>query len=270
MPELPEVETVLRTLEKQIKDREITGITIRYAKMIENDPDEFCSFLIHQHFRTFSRRGKYLIFGMDHGYLVSHLRMEGKYYLMKPQEPLTRHMHILFDLDDGRQLRYNDTRKFGRMKIYPDGYDFSSFHGLGPEPFSDAFSAEYMHSYIRNGHRRCPIKELLLDQSFVAGIGNIYADEILSASHVRPGRSCARLTRKEETLIVENTREILKEAIRLGGTTIRTYTSSLGVTGRFQLYCSVHMQKTCRVCGSEIKVKTICGRSSYYCPHCQK
>lgn len=268
MPELPEVETVLRTLEQQIKGREITGITILYPKMIEDDPDEFTAFLMHQHFNTFQRRGKYLIFGLDHGYLVSHLRMEGKYYLMKPEEPLTRHMHVVFDLDDGRQLRYNDTRKFGRMKIYPEGHDFTHFHDLGPEPFDDAFNADYMHAYKKG--RKCPVKELMLEQSFVAGVGNIYADEILAASHVRPGRSCARLTRKEEEAIVRNTKEILAEAIRCGGTTIRTYTSSLGVTGRFQLYCSVHMQKTCRVCGSEIKVKWIGGRSSYYCPHCQK
>lgn len=268
MPELPEVETVLRTLEQQIKGREILGVTIRYPKMIEDDPDEFSSFLLHQHFNTFQRRGKYLIFGLDHGYLVSHLRMEGKYYLMKPEEPLTRHMHVVFDLDDGRQLRYNDTRKFGRMKIYPEGCDFTHFHDLGPEPFDDAFNAEYMHACKKG--RKCPVKELMLEQSFVAGVGNIYADEILAASHVRPGRSCAGLTRKEEEAIVQNTKKILAEAIQCGGTTIRTYTSSLGVTGRFQLYCSVHMQKTCRVCGSAIKVKWIGGRSSYYCPHCQK
>ena len=182
--------------------------------------------------------------------------------------PLNRHMHVVFYLKDGRQLRYHDTRKFGRMRIMPLDTDFTHFHELGPEPSDPAFTAAYMHEWKKG--RREPVKSLLLDQSFVAGIGNIYADEILAASHIRPGRSCARLTRKEEAAIVANTKTILAAAIAAGGTTIRSYTSSLGVTGRFQLYCSVHDQKVCRVCGSPIKVKRIGGRSSYYCPNCQK
>ncbi len=268
MPELPEVETVVRTLEHQIRDAEIESVDVRWAKVIEGmDPAAFCSRLAGQHFRTFSRRGKYLLFGMDDCYLIVHLRMEGKFYV-DSKSPLNRHMHVIFHLKDGRQLRYHDTRKFGRMKIVPLDTDFTHFHELGPEPFDPSFTPEYMHEWKRA--RTEPIKSLLLDQSFVAGIGNIYADEILAASHIRPGRSCARLSRKEEAAIVENTKTILAEAIAAGGTTIRSYTSSLGVTGRFQLYCSVHDQKTCRVCGSPIKVKKIGGRSSYYCPNCQK
>lgn len=269
MPELPEVETVVRTLEKQIKGREIIRVDVRYPKIVENgDAAAFSARLQQQHFRTFARRGKYLLFGMDDCLLVAHLRMEGKFYLQSPQEAITRHMHVLFQLDDGRQLRYHDTRKFGRMEIMEPDVDLRSFHRLGPEPFDAAFNAEYVHRWKKG--RRLPIKSLLLDQNFVAGIGNIYADEILSACRIRPGRSCARLTRKEESLLVEKTKVILQEAIAMGGTTIRTYTSSLGVTGRFQLQCRVHMQKTCRRCGSTIRVKWIGGRSSYYCPHCQK
>lgn len=268
MPELPEVETVVRTLERQIHDCQITRVTIRYPKMIEDDPVYFCSRLTGQHFRKFGRRGKYLIFTMDDVILVSHLRMEGKFYLQKPEESLDRHMHVLFDLDDGRQLRYNDTRKFGRMKLYPYDTDFTHFHDLGPEPFWNSFNADYVHAY-RKG-RKEPLKSLLLDQRFVAGIGNIYADEILAACGLRPGRSCARITRKDEENIVANTRRIMKAAIAAGGTTIRSYTSSLGVTGRFQTECTVHMQKVCPRCGGPVKVKYIGGRSSYYCPHCQK
>lgn len=270
MPELPEVETVVRTLEHQIRDAEIERVDVRWAKVIEGmEPDAFCSRLSGQHFRTFSRRGKYLLFGMDDCWLIVHLRMEGKFYVQKDSRaPLNRHMHVVFYLKDGRQLRYHDTRKFGRMRIMPLNTDFTHFHELGPEPFDPAFTAAYMHEWKKG--RREPVKSLLLDQSFVAGIGNIYADEILAASHIRPGRSCARLTRKEEAAIVANTKTILAAAIAAGGTTIRSYTSSLGVTGRFQLYCSVHDQKVCRVCGSPVKVKKIGGRSSYYCPNCQK
>lgn len=268
MPELPEVETVVRTLEHQIAGRKIEDVEIRYPKTIEGDPAEFAQRLKGQHFRTFSRRGKYLIFGMDDVILVSHLRMEGKYYIQDPDEPKNRHMHVIFTLDNGKELRYHDTRKFGRMEIVPPDTSFEHWHDLGPEPFDPRFCGAYIHAY-RKG-RKQPLKSLLLDQSFVAGIGNIYADEILAACNLRPGRSCARITRNDEEHIAEETRRIMKEAIAAGGTTIRSYTSSLGVTGLFQTSCTVHSQKVCGRCGGEIHMKRIGGRSSYYCPHCQK
>lgn len=130
MPELPEVETVVRTLEKQIKGREIIRVDVRYPKIVENgDAAAFSARLQQQHFCTFARRGKYLLFGMDDCLLVVHLRMEGKFYLQSPQEAITRHMHVLFQLDDGRQLRYHDTRKFGRMEIMEPDVDLRSFTG---------------------------------------------------------------------------------------------------------------------------------------------
>ncbi len=268
MPELPEVETVVRTLEHLISGRRIEHVEIRWAGMIENDPQEFAQRLCGQTFRKFERRGKYIFFRMDDVTLISHLRMEGKYYIQKPEEPTDRHMHVIFDLDDGTQLRYRDTRKFGRMRIEDIDYDRICFHDLGPEPFDEAFSPAYIHAY-RKG-RTMPLKTLLLDQHFVAGIGNIYADEILAACGLRPGRSCARITRKDEENIVQETRRILKAAIAAGGTTIRSYTSQLGVTGMFQTECTVHEQKICARCGQEIHMKRIGGRSSYYCPRCQK
>ena len=117
MPELPEVETVLRTLENQIQDACITEVKVRYAKMVENDVGEFENRLQGEHFRRFERRGKYLIFRMDHCTLVVHLRMEGKFFLESREDPLNRHIHVIMNLSDGRQLRYMDTRKFGRMQI---------------------------------------------------------------------------------------------------------------------------------------------------------
>lgn len=268
MPELPEVETVVRTLEHQIPDRRITRVHVRFPKVIEGDPDEFCTVLNGQHFRRFARRGKYLLFYMDDVLLCVHLRMEGKFWLQKPEEPLNRHMHVLFDLDDGMQLRYHDTRKFGRMQVLPYDTDLTHFHDLGPEPFDEGFSPEYVHVCRKQKH--VPLKTLLLDQHFVAGIGNIYADEILAACGLRPGRSCQRITREDDEHIVRETRRIMKAAIAAGGTTIRSYTSSLGITGLFQTECTVHTMKTCQRCGSEIHMKRIGGRSSYYCPHCQK
>ena len=268
MPELPEVQTVLDTLSHQIQDCTITDVIVNYPRMIQGDVQQFCDILKGNAFRAFERRGKYLIFRMDTCTLVCHLRMEGRFYLQKQDEPVNRHMHVIFLLSDGRQMRYMDTRKFGTMELFEADYSFDLFHDLGPEPFDEAFNPAYIQAF-RKG-RKTPLKSLLLNQSFVAGIGNIYADEILFACGLRPGRSCARITGKDEQHLVEETRRILGEAIQAGGTTIRSYVSSLGVTGRFQLSCMVHTKKTCQICGSQIKVRTIGGRSSYYCPHCQK
>lgn len=268
MPELPEVETVLRTLEHRIAGQEITEVRVIWGKTVIGDPDEFCRRLKGRHFLRFMRRGKYLLFGMEDCILMSHLRMEGKYFIQKPEEKLIPHTHVVFGLSGGDELRYNDTRKFGRMEILPADTDLNTFHDLGPEPFDEAFSAEYIHAWRRG--RTMPVKSMLLNQNFCAGIGNIYADEILYACGIRPGRSCSRLKRKEEEMIVTETRRILHEAILAGGTTIRSYTSSLGVTGLFQLSCKVHTMKTCSTCGHDIKIRRIGGRSSYYCPVCQK
>lgn len=268
MPELPEVETVVRTLEKQIAGRQIQNVEVIEKKIIEGDPDEFAKALNGQTFRSFARRGKYLLFYMDDVLFVSHLRMEGKYYLQKQEEPRNRHMHVIFLLDNGYELRYQDTRKFGRMCLMKKDTDLTRFRNLGIDALDDAFDEAYIYSYSR--HSKVPVKTLLLNQSFVAGIGNIYADEILFACGIRPGRSAQRLTKNDCQAIAIQTKRILFAAIQAGGTTIRSYTSSLGVTGRFQLQCLVHEQKICRICGSQIKMKRIGGRSSYYCPICQK
>ncbi len=268
MPELPEVETVLRTLEPQIKDLQIMDVKVRYAKTVLADPEQFRKELTGQHFRTFRRRGKYLVFGMDDLLLVSHLRMEGKYFLQDPGEPVQKHSHVIFTLSNGKELRYHDTRKFGRMELMPLDTGLEHFHDLGPEPFSDEFNPDYIAGYVKGKHT--PVKSLLLDQRFVAGIGNIYADEILAACGIRPGRSCSRLRRQDMENIAAAAVVILDAAIAAGGTTIRSYTSSLGVTGKFFLSCSVHEKETCGICGSRIRMKRIGGRSSYYCPVCQK
>lgn len=268
MPELPEVETVVRTLEQQIKDCTIVDVQVLYKPIVVNGITEFKSKLINQTFESFERRGKYLIFRLTTCTLVTHLRMEGKFFLQDSNEPINKHIHVIFTFRNGKQLRYHDTRKFGRMEVLPKDYDFTHFHDLGFEPFDDSYNETYVYQYCKS--KNIPLKTLLLDQHFVAGIGNIYADEILFACGLRPGRSCKRITHLDALNIVNQTRIILTAAIQAGGTTIRSYTSSLGVTGRFQLSCKVHMQKTCQMCGSKIEMKYIRGRSSYYCPKCQK
>ena len=268
MPELPEVQTVLDTLNHQINDREIVKIKILYKPIVETSESTFKKKLIGQHFRCFKRRGKYLLFEMDDITLVSHLRMEGKYFILDDKTPLSKHDHVIFYLDNGKQLRYNDVRKFGRMELIAKQDNYEVFKDLGPEPFSRRFNLEYCRNYLKN--KKLPIKQVLLEQSFVAGIGNIYADEILFAIKVNPVRSADKLSDEEILSLIDNTRKILKKAIKAGGTTIRSYTSSLGVTGRFQLSLNVHTMVHCPVCNCDIKKIKVSGRGTYFCPKCQK
>ena len=268
MPELPEVQTVLDTLALKIKNRKIIDIKIKYKPIVDYPINKFKKELINQHFRSFKRRGKYLLFEMDDCTLVSHLRMEGKYFILDESYPLSKHDHIIFYLDNGKQLRYNDVRKFGRMNIIPLKDDYKDFKNLGPEPFSKDFSLKYCKDYLKDKNK--PIKEVLLDQSFVAGIGNIYADEILYAIGVNPKKKANKLNDQQIQNLIKNTRSILKKAIKAGGTTIRSYTSSLGVTGRFQLKLNVHTLSECKKCKSKIKKIVVGSRGTYYCPVCQK
>ena len=268
MPELPEVETVLRTFETKIKDKKILDIAVLYAPIVEGDVADFKNKLIGQHFRDFKRRGKYLLFEMDDITLVSHLRMEGKYFYVEDGYKYDKHTHIIFKLDDGHLLLYHDVRKFGRMELIPKTGDYSIFKKLGPEPFDERFNLSYCKNYLSK--KQNPIKEILLDQSFVAGIGNIYDDEILFGIGVSPFKKGCELSDTDIINLINETRKVLGEAIKCGGTTIRSYTSSLGVTGRFQQSLRCHTMKTCPKCGGDIKKVKLKGRGTYYCPNCQK
>lgn len=268
MPELPEVETVVRSLEKHIKNRTIIDINIRYKPIVNANTLYFKRCLINQKFRTFKRRGKYILFYLNDYILVSHLRMEGKYSINDKEEPISKHSHVIFYLDNGKQLRYNDTRKFGRFEIYPLDTDLNTFKNLGPEPFSKELNCAYIKKFIRN--LSLPVKSLLLNQSFISGIGNIYADEILFASRIHPKTPSKFLNNDEIKAIIKNTRSIFKKAIENGGTTIRSFSSIDHITGNFQQKLKVHGLDYCKRCNSKIMVIRIGGRSTYYCPRCQK
>lgn len=269
MPELPEVETVLRTLEGMIKGNKIEAIDVLYAPIIQDDLTLFKNSLIGKSFLGFKRRGKYLIFELDDLALVVHLRMEGKFFVSESDEPINKHIHIVFHLSNGKELRYQDTRKFGRMHLQPLG-DYCVFHNLGVEPFDSAFNHAYVRSFLNTKHQA--IKTVLLDQSFIAGIGNIYADEILFMMKVNPQRRANELSDRNIEDLIFYTKKILLEAIKEGGTTIRSYTSSLGVTGRFQQNLKVHQREgePCYDCGTPVVKTKVNGRGTYYCPRCQK
>jgi len=270
MPELPEVETVVRTLEYLIQGRRIDRIQINYDPIVMQNPKVFQSRLLNQHFNLFKRRGKYILFEMDDCTLVSHLRMEGKFYLKKAQDEWDKHTHVQFYLDDGSRLDYHDTRKFGRMEIIDKKADYSDFKGLGPEPFWDSFNEEYILSNTRN--KNTALKALLLDQHFVAGVGNIYADEICFQMGLHPLFKVKNLTGPKRRKLIEVTRFVLNKAIQAGGSTVRSYTSSLGVSGLFQLQIEVYgrANEPCTRCGTPLKRIMVQQRGTCFCPVCQR
>ncbi len=272
MPEIAEVETVRNTLKKQILHKKIKKVEIIYPKIIESNIDDFTKNLIGNEFIDIKRKGKWLIFELHDFYLLSHLRMEGKFFLKNKEEPIEKHEHLIITFTDETDLRYHDTRKFGRMNLIKKEYleITPAIAKQGEEPFSQNLTKEYLKEKFN--HKNIPIKTLLLDQTIISGLGNIYANEVLFASRINPLKLGKDLTLEECQKIVTATNSIIKEAIAMGGTTIKSYTSSLGVTGRFQQKLKVHKKEgePCLACGQPILKIKIGGRSTYYCGNCQK
>lgn len=265
MPELPEVRTVAKVLKKELLNKKITNIKIIYPKIIEPDSLDF-KLLIGKTLKDISTIGKYLIFRFDDLFLISHLRMEGKYYIKTILDPIEKHEHIIFEFDN-ISVRYHDTRKFGRMIVVKNINDYKSISKLGKEPFE--IKKEELKSKLNSN---LPIKELLLDQTIIAGLGNIYDNEVLFASRINPLKKGNEISLDECQRIIDNSVRILNKAIDNGGTTIKSYTSSLGVTGSYQNYLMVHKKDKmpCSICGTIINNIKVGGRSTYYCPKCQR
>ena len=272
MPEIAEVETVRNTLKKRILHKKIKKVEVYYEPMIESNIDAFKKNLVGESFIDIKRRGKWLIFETEKYYLLSHLRMEGKYFIKDKQEIKDKHEHVIFTFIDDTTLRYADTRKFGRMnlilKTEIDNTECIKKQGL--EPGDKKLTADYLLKKFAK--KQLPIKTVLLDQTIISGLGNIYANEVLFAAGINPLTKACNLTKEDCERIVKSAEEIIKEAINMGGTTIRSYTSSLGVTGKFQQNLKVHKREKekCLVCGTAIENIKVGGRSTYFCPNCQK
>lgn len=269
MPELPEVETVRRVLERDIKGKKILSAHIYWSNIIAYPTEnEFKEKIKNQMINNIKRYGKWLMFELDSYYLLSHLRMEGKYFIRKASNSKEKHEHVIFHLDDGTDLRYNDTRKFGKMYLIKKDkvFDVKPLSKLGLEPWDKKLDI----TYLKKKFHKKPIKIELLDQSVITGIGNIYADEILFLCKINPLSIATSLTDKDYQSIIDNTRKVLSLAIENGGTTIRTYTSSDGVHGRNQNNLLVHTKEICQRCHKKISKITVGGRGTYYCENCQK
>ncbi len=271
MPELPEVETVRRVLEKEILNLKIVDVKIKYNPIINNDIEYFKENVIGKTFKKLERRGKFLIFKLNEGNIISHLRMEGKYFYIPKDSLDNKHIHVIYYLSNGYMLCYQDVRKFGRIEYKDEKNLFTTppINEVGYDPILDK-EIEINRIYDKIINKAVPIKTTLLDQSIIAGLGNIYVDEVLFKSKINPLLPSKNLKLKELEEIIKNTKEILSNAILNKGTTIRSYTSSLGVEGNYQNFLLVHTKEVCPVCGLKLSKIKIGGRSTYYCKNCQE
>lgn len=269
MPELPEVETVKNSLKNYVLNRKILKVDVLYKGIINyQSVKEFIEKITNQTILDVKRRGKYLVFVLEDYNLISHLKMEGKYFI-KDKYEITKHDHVIFTLDNNKYLIYNDTRKFGKMYLINKEYDNNSpLNILGLEPWDKELTISYLKDKL---NRNIAIKTLLLDQTIIVGIGNIYADEILFLSKINPLRKGYTLTNLELENIIKYTKEVLEKAISQGGTTIRTYSSVNGIHGLFQQELLVHGKTSnCPNCQEQILKIRVGGRGTYYCNNCQK
>lgn len=273
MPELPEVETVRRGLVSLVKGKKIQQVEVRWPKIIESpDVERFKTELIGEVIQDVKRRGKYLIFEFSDFEMVSHLRMEGKYEFFTTEVPLDKHSHVIFHFTDGSELVYRDVRKFGRMALLKKGeaLHYKGIQQLGPEPTEKEFDLTAFAAKLSRA--KTMIKPLLLNQKVVAGLGNIYADEVLWLAKIHPEEPAQRLTEEEVATLRQAIIAELKKAQAAGGTTIRTYLNALGEAGNFQQQLHVYGQtgKPCERCGTPIVKIKVAQRGTHFCPHCQQ
>jgi formamidopyrimidine-DNA glycosylase len=273
MPELPEVETVRRTLEQLVLGKEIKEVSVFWPKIIKapEPVEQFQDALRGQTISAIGRRGKFLIFTLDDYSMVSHLRMEGKYGVHPKEEPYDKHTHVIFTFTDGSELRYRDVRKFGTMHLFAKGEEFKQLPllHLGPEPLSEDFTVEGLRAKLARTNRK--IKPVLLDQTVVVGIGNIYVDESLFRSGIHPERMASSLSLQEIETMHAEIIATLGEAVEKGGSTIRSYINSQGQIGMFQLELNVYGRKgeNCKTCGTPLEKLVVAGRGTHICPSCQ-
>ncbi|MBS4194966.1 DNA-formamidopyrimidine glycosylase [Lederbergia citri] len=273
MPELPEVERVRRSLVELVAGQKIMEVEVGWPKIIKNPEqhEQFQDALKGQTILDVDRKGKFLVFLLDDYSLISHLRMEGNYSLRKTEDPVEKHTHVIFRFSGGKELRYRDVRKFGTMHLFRKGSEWTvpPLSKLGPEPFSDEFTIEYFKGKLKNTDR--VIKAVLLDQSVVSGLGNIYVDEVLFRSGIHPLRKAKSLTDREILSLREQSAATLQESINAGGSSVNTYMNSHGQSGTYQNELKVYGKKDqeCFNCGTAIHKIKVAGRGTHFCPICQ-
>jgi formamidopyrimidine-DNA glycosylase len=271
MPELPEVETTRRGIAPHVTGRRIVKIDVYDRRLRWPVPADLEKRLRGATIDRVERRSKYLLFRMGEGTLLVHLGMTGTLRILHDAPLRAPHDHVDIALDDGTLLRYRDPRRFGAMLwLASTAASHPLLAALGPEPFDDAFDADYLWRTTRN--RRAAIKLVLMDNHVVTGVGNIYANEALFRAGLRPSTPAHRLSRPRLARLVDAVRAVLTAAIAKGGSTLRDYVGSDGESGYFQLEYFVYGRagEACRVCGRAIRQTRIGQRSSFHCVACQR
>ncbi|MCA0754824.1 DNA-formamidopyrimidine glycosylase [Paenibacillus sp. N4] len=273
MPELPEVETVRRTLMELVSGKKIKAVTVRLPRIIQRpaEPEQFADALAGRTIETVERRGKFLRIMLDGLVLVSHLRMEGRYGVFPSEEPVELHTHVIFHFDDGTDLRYKDVRQFGTMHLFEPGEELRlpPLNKLGIEPLEPGFTLDALQS--RLAKRTSKIKPLLLNQEHIVGLGNIYVDEALFQARIHPERSPDTLKPAEWKRLHEAIRATLSRAVDAGGSSIKSYVNGQGEMGMFQHQLLVYGRKDepCPSCSKPILKFTVGGRGTHICGKCQ-
>ena len=269
MPELPEVEVIAQGLDASLRGHIIQSVELLWPRAVAiPEPAAFVERVTGRRFARVWRRGKYLIFDLDDNqYLLAHLRMTGSFCLLPREEPLDPYVRAIFQLDGAYDLRFADIRKFGRLYLVDQPHHILG--ELGPEPLDPRFSPEQFAAMLRNRHAR--IKALLLDQTFLAGMGNIYTDEALFRAGIHPLRCSDSLSEAEGRRLYTAIQNVLRDAIARRGTTLDTYRDAEGKRGNNQYYLNVYGRKDapCPRCGRPIERIVIGQRSAYFCAHCQ-
>lgn len=267
MPELVEVETTRRDLSKVIEGKKINKVEVFLDKIVYHKKNLFIKAIEGQTVNHVKRRGKWLLFELDNNYLIIHFRMEGRFYLLPSSAPKDKHDYVIFYFDDF-SLHYNDPRLFGKLEVVSkDKLDnFFINKKLGLEYTDSRLTPKYLKDKFKTHHT--DIKKMLLDQSYITGIGNIYADEILFESKINPKSYADKLSKTKLGKIIDNTKLIFEKSLSHKG----TYPNIDGKRGTFENYLLVHRREglPCYVCGTIIKKERVGGRGTYYCPKCQK
>ncbi len=269
MPELPEVETIARGLQELLIGRQFIGVRVGWENLVARPTvEEFKRGLVGQRILGVKRRGKYLVFTLSSGgSLIVHLRMTGRLLIKNADDELDKHDHLIFELDDARELRFNEVRKLGRVYLVDNEDEVVG--DLGPEPLDDDFTSADFAALLSG--RRGMIKPLLLKQQFMAGVGNIYADEALFAARIHPERRADTLTAEEAEGLYHALRQVLRQGIENRGTTLTAYRDAEGREGENQDYLRVFRRagQPCPRCGTPIERTVVGGRGTYFCPKCQ-
>ena len=274
MPELPEVETVVSDLRPHLAGRRIERCELSFPTIVRHpEPEQFIDAVVGMRIESVRRRGKYILIGLQGDLLlVVHLGMTGHLSIVDPVVPLEKHTHAVFFLDDGRQLRYRDPRRFGRLLLGSEQALLSSkkMPVLGPEPIDPDFAADELYRRLRK--RRTALKAVLLDQAAIAGVGNIYADESLHRAGLRPDRIAGTVSRQSARRLHESLRESLQVAIQNRGSSVDTYRDAWGERGGQQEKLLVYGRagEPCFTCGRPLSSKRIAGRTTVFCRRCQR